>query len=232
MQWELGFLAPDIRLWRKTLAPLLKGAELLPRRRPVGQLVKSMISGRTRDPVSQAAYDRLVCAYPRPAALAEAAPAQIERAIGAVTFAAEKAVHVAAALRMLRDGPQGFRLEMLAERPLASALGFLEALPGVGRKVAASTLNASTLSLPVFIVDTHVWRVLRRLGAIGPTATPRDASETITAAMPCWTGQDFLDFHVLTKRLGQLFCRPEAPPCGSCPLATVCPSAGKATPLY
>jgi len=231
MQWDLGFLAPDIRLWRNRLAPLLTGIGMLPPRRPVGQLVKSMISGRTRDAVSQAAYDRLVRAYPRPAQLAEAAPEQIEQAIGAVTFAAEKAVHVVAALRMLRDRPLGFRLEALAEQPLAAALDTLEALPGVGRKVAASTLNASTLSLPVFIVDTHVWRVLRRLGAIGPTATPRDASETVTAAMPGWTGQDFLDFHVVTKRLGQLFCRPDAPLCRSCPLGALCPSAGRAARL-
>ncbi len=46
----------DIAHWHRLLAPLRRSVELLPPRPPVGQLVKSMIGGRTRDAVSQAAY--------------------------------------------------------------------------------------------------------------------------------------------------------------------------------
>lgn len=225
MQLGLGFLAADIGAWRDRLGPILSEAEPLPRRSPIGQLVKSMISGRTRDAVSQAAYDRLRSRYRGPSGLADADPAAIERVIGDVTFAADKAVHLVDALNRLRASPHGFNLAFLGQRPLAWSLAFLERLPGVGRKVAASTLNASTLDRPVMIVDTHVLRVLRRLGAVGPTATAQAASETVTEAMAHWAGGEFLDFHVMTKRLGQTVCRDGAPCCTVCPLARSCLTA-------
>lgn len=218
-----GFLGADIMRWRDRLGGL-RGIAPWPARRPVGQLVKSIISGRTRDAVSQAAFDRLTAKFGSAARLAEAPLATVERLIGDVTFAQDKARYVVSALRKLRDGPTGFRLDPLADRPLDEALAWLERLDGVGRKVSASTLNASTLALPVMIVDTHVLRVLRRLGAVGEKADYRATSEAVTAALPAWTGPDFLDLHIVMKRLGQLYCHHEAPHCATCPLRADCPS--------
>ncbi|WP_442680382.1 endonuclease III domain-containing protein [Sphingomonas sp. ASY06-1R] len=117
-------------------------------------------------------------------------------------------------------------LDFLGEVPLKDALAWLEQLPGVARKVSAATLNGSTLRRPVFIVDTHVQRVLQRLGFVGAHADIQAVSEQVTAGAPDWSGDDFLAFHVATKRLGQRVCRPEAPDCAHCPLAFDCPSAG------
>ena len=120
-----------------------------------------------------------------------------------------------------RERPD-FELDFLGALPLEDALAWLERLPGVGRRVAASTLNASTLGRPVLIVDSHVLRVLRRLGFVGPAAEALAASEAVTAAMPHWSGDDFLAFHIAAKRLGQTLCRPEAPACTRCPLRRDC----------
>lgn len=222
MQESLGFAAADIAFWRSQLGPVA-----LPRRRrsAVGQLVKSIISARTRDAVSTAAYDRLVARYGAPAALAAATPTAVALVIGDVTFAEAKADHVVAALRRIAAADGGFALDHLRERPLADALGWLERLPGVARKVSASTLNASTLGRPVMIVDTHVLRVLQRLGFVSSTADYRAASEAVTTAMPDWTGDDFLGFHIALKRLGQTTCRWDVPACATCPLAADCPTS-------
>lgn len=196
------------------------------RRTTLGQLVKSMLSGRTRDAVSIAAYDALVARYPTPRRrLAAASAAAIAGVVAPVTFAADKAVNIAAALEMIARERPGFDLSFLAERPLAEALGWLERLPGVARKVSASTLNAGPLALPVMIVDTHVLRVLRRLCFVRPAADYRAASEAVTAAMPDWSGDDFLLFHIALKRLGQEVCRWDVPLCARCPLAVDCPTA-------
>ena len=184
MQVAFAFAAADIAGWYAQLGPV---AILRHRRSPVGQLVKSMISARTRDAVSTAAYDRLVDRYGGPAALARATPAAIARTICGVTFAEAKAAHLVAALRRIAATDGGFALARLAELPLGDALAWLERLPGVARKVSASTLNASTLRRPVMIVDTHVLRVLQRLGFVPATADYRAASEAVTAAMPNWT---------------------------------------------
>ncbi|WP_420141316.1 endonuclease III domain-containing protein [Sphingomonas sp.] len=223
MQMAFGFGASDYARWQARLAPVRASLTLLPPRRPLDQLAKSMISGRTRDAVSQRAFDRLIAWFTSAARLADANVREVEAAIAEVTFAADKASYIVEAMRRLRAGPFGFRLEALAAMPLGRALAFLETLPGVGRKVAASTLNAGTLGLPVMIVDTHVLRVLRRLGAVDARADTRAASEAVTAAMPGWRGADFLAFHVGLKRLGQTLCRAEAAPlCDACPLADTC----------
>ncbi|QKR98780.1 endonuclease [Sphingomonas sp. CL5.1] len=219
-----GFLGADIARWRARLAGLRAGIAPWPARRPVAQLIKSMISGRTRDAVSQAAFERLSAKFGSVARLAEAQPAAVAQVIEDVTFAEDKARYVVSALSRLRREPMGFRLDSLADRPLDDALAWLERLDGVGRKVSASTLNASTLALPVMIVDTHVLRVLRRLGAVPDHADYRAASEAVTAALPAWSGPDFLDLHIVMKRLGQLYCRHEAPCCLACPLRADCPS--------
>ena len=227
MQFGFGFLERDIVRWRDRLMPLLDDIYLLPPRRPIGQLIKSMISGRTLDAVSQAAYDRLVARYGSPSRLAAAPILEIEKVIIDVTFAQDKARHVVSALGLLQRSPGGLALAGLGAMPLDRALDFLETLPGVGRKVAASTLNASTLARPVLIVDTHVLRVLRRLGAVPDHADIRTASEKVTAELAGWSGRDFLLLHVMMKRLGQLFCHDAAPQCRACPLADDCPSAGR-----
>lgn len=225
MQARFAFVSNDIAIWRSSLAPMLGGIDVLPRRKPVGQLIKSLISGRTRDEVSLAAYRRLGAVFGSAAGIAAATPAEVERTIAAVTFAPAKAAWLVEALRIIGRDRYDRHLDFLARLPLDAALGWLERLPGVGRKVAASTLNASTLARPVFIVDSHILRVLQRLGFVPAAADGRLASEAVTAAMPDWSADDFLLFHIAMKRLGQIVCRFGTPDCAQCPLARACQAA-------
>jgi endonuclease III len=225
MQARFDFCGEDeIGRWSQRLVPLLAPATLPPRRSPTGQLIKSMISSRTRDAVSVATYHRLIDEFGTPEAIAAADPAALVEIIAAVTFPEAKAEYLIKALRQIGQERPDYQLDFLATLPLNDALAWLERLPGVARKVAASTLNASTLDLPVFIVDSHIQRVLQRLGFGGSHADIRTLSEAVTAAMPGWPGETFLRFHIAVKRLGQRVCRFEAPDCAACPLAGDCPS--------
>lgn len=225
MQTGFGFSGhDDITRWHSMLAPVGATTEPLPLRPPIGALVKSMISGRTKDAVSLAAYDRLVGAFGTPGRVLAAGREEVLRCIGSVTHAEDKAGYVVGALGRIAAERKGFDLSFLAKPPVAEALAWLERFPGVGRKVAAATLNASTLNRPVLIVDSHVLRVLQRLGFVDRHAEARVAGEAVTAAMAEWGGRDFLDFHIATKRLGQSFCRFRAPDCAGCPLRTDCRS--------
>lgn len=227
MQEAFDFVAMDVTDWRDRLRaadPVILPAT---RRTPVGQLVKSLISGRTRDAVSLGAYRRLGAHYGSAERLAAAEPVEVATVIADVTFPDAKAVHLVAALRQIARERGGFDLTMLAQWPVAEALVWLETLPGVAGKVAASTLNASTLDRPVMIVDTHVLRILVRLGFVVAGTGFGQASRAVTAAMHRWSGSDFLEFHILAKRLGQTVCRFDVPLCGVCPLAETCPSAAR-----
>lgn len=224
MQGMFDFAGADLSGWQTRLLARMGDPLPIARRTPIGQLIKSILSPRTRDAVSTAAYDALIALYPGPGAIAAASPAAIRPVIAEVTYADDKAANLVEALRMIGRERPDYALDFLGALPLARALAWLERLPGVARKVAASTLNASTLGLPVFIVDTHVLRVLHRLRFVPAPADFRAASEAVTAARSGWPGDDFLRLHILTKRLGQTICRWDVPDCARCPLAGDCPS--------
>ena len=79
----------------------------------------------------------------------------------------------------------------------------LAELPGVGRYTAAA-IRRFAWDEPVLPVDTNVARVVERTGAeFGPAAA-----------------------HALMD-LGATICLARVPRCGSCPLATACPSRGR-----
>ena len=204
MQQRFDFACADLDRWQGALLPLLATVPSLPRRSPIGALVKSLISSRTRDAVSLAAYEHLCRRFSSPAKLARATIPQIRHAIADVTFADVKAQWLADAMRHIACERPDFDLDFLGAMPLDAALAWLERLPGVARKVAAATLNGSRLNRPVFIVDTHVLRVMQRLGFVAPDADMQVTSEQVTAGAPNWSGDDFLRFHVGLKRVGQI----------------------------
>jgi hypothetical protein len=137
-----------------------------------------------------------------------------------VTFAEDKARHLVATMRWLGRECPDYDLGFLEGWPVREALDWLERFPGVGPKVAASTLNASTLARPVFIVDCHVHRILLRFGFIGPQATAEQGRDAVTATS--LSAEEMLDLFVRLKRLGQRVCGPRAPRCAVCPLASRC----------
>lgn len=194
------------------------------RRPPLGQLVRSLISGRTRDEVSAAAHRRLAAAFPDPARLAAAPVAEIEAALAGVTFPEVKARQLRAALRLVAESRPDFDLAFLAGLGVAPALDWLERLPGVGRKVSAATLNFSTLRMPALVVDTHLLRVLRRFGFVGIRADSRGAYDRMMGIVPDWTAAELAELHILMKRLGQSTCHADRPACPTCPLRPRCRS--------
>lgn len=193
-------------------------------RTPIAQLVKSSISGRTRDEVSLSAYHRLLKRYPNWSDLADARASDVEDVIGAVTFPDVKARHLRDSLRTIASGHPDFDLAFLGRLTVAQALAWLERLPGVGRKVAASTLNFSTLAMPAFVVDTHVLRLLRRFGIVSDKAGIPAAFDAVMESSGIWSAVDLAELHILMKRLGQTICRADYCHCRDCPIRQRCGS--------
>ena len=134
---------------------------------PISQLVKSSISGRTLDAVSWAAFLRLRAEFKAWDDLADAPVAAVARIIEDVTFPADKARHLTTALKMVRDKVGWLSLSHLKGLTVDQARWELQALPGVGVKVAACVLNFSDLAMRALVVDSHVDRVAKRIGLVG-----------------------------------------------------------------
>jgi endonuclease III len=226
MQLGLDFgVRADVAEIRARLRDRIGDLQAGPARTPIGQLVKSMISSRTRDPVSLDAYGRLSRAYGGWSAVAAARADDVRALICDVTFPDVKSRHLILALRTIAAGRPDFDLGFLGGWPVPQSLGWLEALPGVGRKVSASVLNFSTLGLPAFVIDSHVLRVLRRFGLASPRADTVAAYQAIMAATAGWRATELAQLHLLLKRLGQTLCRADRACCGPCPLRARCGGA-------
>ena len=226
MQMAFSFGIVDDLAWvRDRLRPRFGRAGPILLRPPVGQLVKSLISGRTRDEVSSDAYRRLTQRYSKWHDLAEARPEDVEAIIRDVTFPDVKARYLGDTLRIIAAGHPDFNVAFLGRLTVAQALAWLERLPGVGRKVAASTLNFSTLNMPAFVIDAHVLRITRRFGLARAKADTRSAFDTVMALAGAWRAEDLAELHILMKRLGQTLCRADRHCCRDCPLRPRCKTA-------
>lgn len=226
MQMAFGFGADEDIAWvRDRLRSHFGCPGPVVARTPIGQLVKSSISGRTRDEVSLGAYRRLVATYRGWSDLAQASADGVQAVIGDVTFPDVKAKHLGEALRAIAISHPDYDLAFLDRLGAAGALAWLERLPGVGRKVAASTLNFSTLAMPAFVVDTHILRILSRFGFVRGKADTRTAYDAAMAMMAAWSAADLAELHIAMKRLGQTICRADQALCRLCPIGQRCKAA-------
>ncbi len=98
----------------------------------------------------------------------------------------------------------------------------LEALPGVGRKTASVVL-AELFGEPTLAVDTHVFRVTRRLRLHKQDHADRCEDELLRVI-----DREFLPaaHHWLILH-GRYTCKARTPNCPRCPVANICPSFGK-----
>jgi endonuclease-3 len=98
----------------------------------------------------------------------------------------------------------------------------LEALPGVGRKTANVVLNEA-FGEPTLAVDTHVFRVARRLG-LSEGKTPEAVERDLLAQVPAAHARAA---HHLLILHGRYLCKARAPECWRCPLVRWCRWPGK-----
>lgn len=193
---------------------------------PLNQFVLAFLGGRTRSQISRAAFRNLQSKFNDWEAVRDAPYTHILKTIKRVTFADIKADRLKSSLNTITSRNGALTLNNLEALPQDEALFWLESLPGVGRKIAAATLNFSTLRKRTLVIDTHHLRVLCRLGLVQQGADFRTAYDTLAPALPeSWTAEDLDQHHQLMKRNGQKYCRHHAALCASCPLEELCHTA-------
>lgn len=212
----------DLRIIRDRLRVAFGRDRSAVRVSAINQFIRSFISSRTMDWQSDRAFMRLLSRYSGPEALADAPVAEIEAALAGVQFADKKARELKAALLHIRARAGTVDLGFLAGLDVDTALLWLEQIRGVGRKIAAATLNFSVLRKRAFVVDTHIIRIMRRFGFVKPNAETEDVYAAVMAAARDMSADDLSEFHWHLKRLGQHTCKALKADCPICPLAETC----------
>jgi endonuclease-3 len=186
-----------------------------PHRSPVEELVLTVLSQNTNDRNRDVAYNRLREAFPTWAVVRDAPEDAVEEAIRPGGISRIKAGRIQAILRELGEDD----LCWLEAAPLDEARARLMALPGVGRKTAACVLLFS-FGRPEVPVDTHVHRVLTRLGFLGPRTPFERAHDRVLELV---SPDDAYEVHVSLIRHGRRTCTARAPECERCVLLDLCP---------
>lgn len=183
---------------------------------PYQLLVAVMLSAQCTDKRVNQTTPALFAAYPDPQALAAASFEDVLALIRSVSYPNSKARHlIAMAQKLLADfGGQ-----------VPSGIDELMSLPGVGRKTA-NVVASITWGEPVIAVDTHVFRVSRRLGLSRGT-TPRAVELDLERHIPAELRP--IAHHWLILH-GRYVCKAQKPRCNDCPLVPWCKEHVMPTP--
>lgn len=201
-------------------------------------LVAALLSSQTRDEITFAAMQRLhkhsndtctTLAGAKEQGLtiasvldtSETALSELLKPVGFYRRKAHQVKRVAGTLRAQFD------------EDVPRSLDELEALPGIGPKIARVILLLAWGRVDGVIVDTHVHRLAQRFGwttdqqrgaGEAKTTTPEDTRRELEAWLPreYWGG-----LSLAVVGFGQTVCTAKRPKCATCPIAHLCPSAFK-----
>jgi endonuclease-3 len=175
---------------------------------PFRVLIATVLSHRTKDPVTAKASTRLFAKYPGPKQLAKANTRTISLLIKPVGFYKTKAKTIKRIAKIILEKYGG---------KVPDDMDLLLELPSVGRKTANCVLVYG-FKQPAIPVDTHVHRIFNRLGVV-KTKTPEETELELTLIVD---KRDWLPLNEVFVKFGQLICKPIGPKCSVCPLTDRC----------
>lgn len=177
---------------------------------PFELLVAVVLSAQCTDKRVNMITPALFRAYPTAEAMAQATEDEIFEYIRTCSYPNSKAKHLAGLARMLTTEFGGVIPQDAKQ---------LVKLPGVGRKTANVILSV-LYGQPRIAVDTHVYRVARRIGLAPQTAnTPLKVEERLMKYIP--EELRAISHHWLILH-GRYTCIARSPKCTNCGLAPFC----------
>lgn len=179
---------------------------------PFQLLVAALLSAQTTDAQVNRVTEKLFLRAGTPAAMAAMEPGDLEPLLKGCGLYRHKSRYLVELSRLLLERHGG----KVPDRPAD-----LLALPGVGRKTANVVLS-NAFGVPALAVDTHVFRVSRRLGLAAGDRVDRVEQE-LTDTLP--PGEWSPAHHRLIAH-GRNLCTARRPRCGDCFLSRLCPRGG------
>ena len=175
---------------------------------PFELLVAVVLSAQCTDKRVNMVTPALLERFPDPESMAKASPDEIFPYISSVTFPNNKSNHLAGLARelVLRFG------SVVPDDPEQ-----LQKLPGVGRK-SANVISSVVYGKPLIAVDTHVFRVSRRIGLSSGDDVLK-VEEDLTRNIPA--ERRAIAHHWLILH-GRYVCTARKPKCTGCGLSAFC----------
>jgi endonuclease-3 len=182
---------------------------------PFQLLVAVILSAQCTDKRVNETTPRIFKKFPSPETMALAKFDDLFPLVKSISYPNNKTKHLIGMSQMLLDHFQG-------EVPMT--IDALVTLPGVGRKTA-NVITSVIDKQPNMAVDTHVYRVSRRVGLVPMTATtPLAVEKELIKNIP--THQVHTAHHWLILH-GRYTCLARSPKCASCGILAFCKQGAK-----
>jgi endonuclease-3 len=184
-----------------------------------GSLIRTILSQNTNFRNEDSAYktlDRRIGVNPQ--MLASARLDDVMDSIRSAGLYRNKAPRIIELARIVLEKYCG-DLSSLLKKNYGEAREELMTLPGVGMKTADVFLLFQG-NKAVIPIDTHIFRISRRLG-FAPKISNYD--EVRRALEAIFRPEDYRDVHLLLIQLGREVCTARKAKCVICPLAKICP---------
>ena len=175
---------------------------------PFHLLIAVILSAQCTDKRVNMHTPQIFARFPEPADLAAASFEEVYELIKSISFPNNKARHLIGMASRLVSDFGGI---------VPSETDQLETLPGVGRKTA-NVIASVIYDKPVIAVDTHVFRVSRRIG-LSDGATVEAVEKDLTKGFPAelrGKAHHWLILH------GRYVCTARKPKCAECGLQEMC----------
>jgi len=185
---------------------------------PLDVLIETILSQSTTNANSDRAFENLKKRFPTWDHARRARVSSIEAAIRSGGLAKQKSIRIRALLNEIYDRRGSLDLSFLKTAPIEEAKEFLGSFKGVGPKTVACALLFA-YQRPVFPIDTHIFRIARRLGLIPMKRSDEDAHRLMEQLIP---KRRYYEAHINLIRLGRRICKPREPLCEQCCLIDYC----------
>lgn len=182
--------------------------ELLKNYTEFQQLVATLLSSRTKDSTTIPIVKKLFRKYPKPKSFISVDLVELEKELYGIGFYKVKARHIKELSRIIINK---------YKNEVPGSFNKLIELPGVGRKTANCVLNY-TFGVPAIGVDTHVHRIINRVGWI-KSSTPLETEEKLMKLLP---KKMWKRVNMLLVNHGQSVCFSTKPNCGECSIREYC----------
>lgn len=190
----------------------------------VDELVYIILARKTREDAYQRSFDALKARFPRWDDLLDAPRELVGRLVHSGGLSSKKVASLYGALGTLRATFGQCTLEPVRDWPDARLDHFLCSLPEISRK-SAYCIMMYALGRQVFPVDTHVGRILTRLGPyreLGLSLAGLDHKKLQTELADLVPPNLRYSLHVNLVAHGREVCRSVRPRCESCEIRSMC----------
>jgi len=176
---------------------------------PFELLVAVILSAQCTDKRVNMITPVLLAKYPDAYSLSKATPSEVFEFIKSCSYPNNKSKHLVGMAKMVVERFNG----NIPEEPEV-----LQQLPGVGRKTA-NVVASVVYRKPLMAVDTHVFRVAKRIGLTEKAKTPLETELILTKNIPVELVRHAHHWLILH---GRYICRARKPLCNKCGISSFC----------